>query len=82
VAYFQILLGALKGQIPEEPVARIRGELARRDAFMEFDLRAMLEHVKPRVAPGDFEFLTALAEAINDRGKLPALQAFPQWAVD
>ena len=44
-----------------------------------WEIDPVVAHLRPRLAAGEAEFLTAVAGAMNDRTKLPAVEAFPQW---
>jgi tetratricopeptide (TPR) repeat protein len=66
-------LGQLKTLLtgPELPVAS--------DVAVPWDIAYFIEFLKPKLGQHNSEFLTALVAAMNDRGKLPALDPFPEW---
>ena len=56
---------------PELPVAS--------DVAVPWDIAYFIEYLRPKLPPGNAEFLTALATALNDRTNLPDLDRFPEW---
>ncbi len=79
ILYFQLLFALLDGADSGALLRELRRELARPEAFQEWDIERMLQHVKPRLAAHAFDFLHALAAAINDRAAMAKLEAFPEW---
>ena len=79
VVYFQLLFALLEGEDPAPLLKLLRAELARPEAFMEWEIERMLEHLRPRLPPHAFELLHTIAEVINDRAAMPKLAAFPEW---
>jgi len=45
----------------------------------DWNLTPLLAHLQRRMSGQDHEFLSAMAAAINDHNKLPALDEFPAW---
>jgi len=56
---------------PELPVAS--------DVAVPWDIAYFIEFLKRKLGEHDAEFLTALVAALNDRGKITALDQFPEW---
>ncbi|MCY1061166.1 hypothetical protein OV142_39120 [Nannocystis sp. SCPEA4] len=44
-------------------------------------LANLIQRLKPRLAPADFDFLTALDLAIHDPAHKPALASFSRWGM-
>ena len=44
---------------------------------MEWDLKRLLDHLKPRLTPEAHELLEAFSAAINDRAAIKHLEALP-----
>ena len=79
ILYFQLLFALLDGEDPAPLLQQLRLELARPEAFAEWEIEPMLEHLKLRLHPHAFELLHTIAEVINDRAAMPKLEAFPEW---
>jgi hypothetical protein len=79
VRYLQVLFGLLDGHVPADALLALKQELARPDAFMEWDLKTLLEHLKPRLTVDAYELLEAIAAAINDRAAMDRLNTLPMW---
>ena len=46
---------------------------------MEWDLKRLLDHLKPRLTAEAYELLEALSAAINDRAAIKHLETLPAW---
>ena len=79
IRYFQVLLGMLGGDVPTDALRALKQELARPNAFMEWDLKVLLEHLKLRLPADAYELLEAIAAAMNDRAAMERLNALPMW---
>jgi hypothetical protein len=79
VLYFEILLAFLDGKPPDELLRSMATELARPEAYQEWDLERMLEHLRPCLSPEDHALLTGLSHVINDRKAMPELDTRPAW---
>ena len=78
--FLQALFGLLDGTAPTEALQSLKRELQRRDAMQEWDLRRLLDHLKPRLAPEACELIEALSAAINDRAAMKHLETLPAWS--
>jgi hypothetical protein len=79
VVYFEILFALLAGKPPDKSLLSMAAELAQPEAYMEWDLNKMLDHLRPRLSPEDYALLTALSHVINDRKTMSELEAQPAW---
>ena len=79
VYFFQAVFALLNGTAPREALQNLRTELLRPDAFQEWDLKRLLDHLKPRLAPEAYELIEALSAAINDRSAMPHLETLHAW---
>jgi hypothetical protein len=79
IRYFQALLGLLEGEVPTAALKELKKELARPDALMEWDLKAVLERSRPRLSAEAYDLLVAIAAAINDRAAVERLNQLPMW---
>jgi tetratricopeptide (TPR) repeat protein len=80
VTYFQVLFGLLDGEVPTRALRVLKDELNRPEAIMEWDIKALLEHVRPRLTSDAYELLDAISAAINDRTAMDRLNLLPLWA--
>jgi tetratricopeptide (TPR) repeat protein len=79
IHFLQVLFGMLDGVAPTEALQDLKRELLRPDAMQEWDLKRLLDHLKPCLIPKDYELLEALSAAINDRVAMK--QTLPAWNV-
>jgi Tfp pilus assembly protein PilF len=79
VYFFQALFALLNGTTPTEALRNLRKELLRPDAMQEWDLKRLLDHLKPRLTPEACELIEALSAAINDRSAMERLETLPAW---
>jgi tetratricopeptide (TPR) repeat protein len=77
--FLRALFGLLDGTAPTEALKDLKRELLRPDAMQEWDLRRLLDHLKPRLTPEASELLEALSAAINDRATIKNLETLPAW---
>jgi tetratricopeptide (TPR) repeat protein len=49
------------------------------DAFMEWTMTPVLEHMRSKLAEADYEFLATLVFVLSDRAKMPDLDRFTEW---
>jgi len=77
--FLQALFGLLDGRAPTKALQNLNRELLRPDVMEEWDLRRLLDHVKPRLTPEAYELLEALSAAINDRAAMKHLETLPAW---
>jgi tetratricopeptide (TPR) repeat protein len=79
VYFLQALFGLLDGITPTEALQNLKTELLRPDSTMEWDLRSLLDHLRPRFTPEGNELIEALSAAINDRAAIEHLETLPAW---
>lgn len=79
ILWFQITLSLLDAVDPSLHLGRLKTALVADDAFMEWTMTPVLEHLKPKLAPENHAFLTALVAAMSDKENLSSLDQFPQW---
>jgi len=77
--FFQLVFAMLDGAGINPIVARIRAALAESGAHLDWTIRPMLDHLRPRLGETNYEFMRALADALSDASALPDLDEFPQW---
>jgi tetratricopeptide (TPR) repeat protein len=79
VYFFHVVFALLSGNSPAEALQNLKRELERPDAMMDWDLRRLLDHLKPRLTPEADGLLEALSAAINDRAAVNHLETLPAW---
>ena len=74
---------ALNAQMDNADAASIFGQLKTvlqaDDAFMEWKMQPVLDHLNPRLSAEALALLSALVDALGSREKLPHLDRFPAW---
>ncbi len=60
-------------------LGQMKTALQREDAFLEWTMAPVLEHMKAKLAEPDFELLASLVSGLCDRAKMPELDRFPIW---
>jgi tetratricopeptide (TPR) repeat protein len=76
----------IRGQMSATILGRLKTALQNDEAFMEWTMQPVLDHLHSKLGIGnskletqDLELLTALVAALNDAKNLSALDAFPVW---
>jgi tetratricopeptide (TPR) repeat protein len=76
VLFLRLLLALLAGEPAQQHLQALRSELEDSGAFMHWEVAALLDHVRPRLADAANALLAELAQAIND----PEARAKPSQA--
>jgi tetratricopeptide (TPR) repeat protein len=85
VAFFAYLLAVVEGRDAGQPLGRLKTLLTGPEFPIASGVRAgwridsVIDRLRPRLPSAEPEFLAAVAEAINDRANLTALDSFPAW---
>jgi tetratricopeptide (TPR) repeat protein len=66
-AWLRLLFGQMKTALQSD------------NAFMEWTMTPVLEHLKPKLVESDYEILASLVSVLNDRTKMPDLDRFSEW---
>jgi hypothetical protein len=77
--FFQIIFALFDGADISTLIAQIKAVLLQPGADLDWTVRPMLDHLRPRFSEADFCFLEALAAALSNIRTLPQLEQFPQW---
>jgi tetratricopeptide (TPR) repeat protein len=78
IRYLRLVLDLLEGNVPTD-LHVLKNELARPDAFMPWELEALLQRLRPRLAAEAYELLEGIAAAINDRTAMDRLRDVSMW---
>lgn len=78
ILFFQCIFAVFDGAAITGIVGQIRAALRGEDAHLDWTIRPMLDHLRPRLGEVNYEFLKALANALSDSSAMPRLDGFPQ----
>jgi proteasome accessory factor A len=79
--FFQIIFAFFDGTDISALVEQLKVLLQQPDAALDWTIRPMLDHLRPRFSEADYRFLEALSAALSSIRALPQLEEFPQWSV-
>ena len=80
ILFLRILCAMRAGRPHAALVAHLKRALEANPKQEPWSIAPVIDHIRPGLSAADGEFLTALAEAINDADQLEQLDAFPLWA--
>jgi hypothetical protein len=78
--FFRIIFALFDGADISDLVEQLKAILQQPGADLDWTIRPMLEHLRPRFSEVDFRFLEALAATLSNIRNLPLLEPLPQWA--
>ena len=78
--FFRIIFALFDGAEISDLVEQLKAILQQPGADLDWTIRPMLEHLRPRFSEVDYRFLDALAATLSNIRNLPQLEPFPQWA--
>jgi proteasome accessory factor A len=78
--FFRIIFALFDGADISDLVEQLKATLQQPGADLDWTIRPMLDHLRPRFSEVDFRFLEALAATLSNIRNLPQLEPFPQWA--
>jgi hypothetical protein len=78
--FFRIIFALFDGADISDLVEQLKAIMQQPGADLDWTIRPMLEHLRPRFSEVDFRFLDALAATLSNIRNLPLLEPFPQWA--
>ena len=64
---------------PPLVVGQIKAALRAPAAHLEWTIQPLLDHLRSRLDETNYQFLKALAEALNDAEAMPHLDEYPLW---
>ena len=79
VMFFRCVFAVLNGTEFASITGQIKTLLNTHGAHSSWTIRPVLDHLRSRLGRSNHRFLSALAAALSDPGKLRALEQFPQW---
>lgn len=79
ILFFQCACAFLDAADTATVVGQIKVALRAPDAHLEWTIQPMLDHLRSRLSETNYQFLKALAEALNDPKAMPRLEEYPLW---
>jgi tetratricopeptide (TPR) repeat protein len=80
IIFFKILFSMLDHKNPAVWISRLKAALNDDQAFMDWIIHPTLIEYKSKIRYEDFQFLTALAEALQNKDKREELVQFDKWS--
>jgi len=77
--WFKIVLGILENYPIDSFIGQIKGVLQNDEAFMEWTMEPVLDHLKPKVTVEQHALLSALVDAMSFKENLKKLDDFQEW---
>jgi hypothetical protein len=79
IIWFKITLAFLNKSSPGTSIGQLKTVLGREDAFMEWTMQPVLDHIKPKITDQQYAFLSVLVDALNAKQNLDKLNEFEDW---
>jgi hypothetical protein len=79
ILFFQCAFAFLDAADTTTVVGQIKAALRASDTHMEWTIQPVLDHLRSRLGETNYQFLKALAEALNDATAIPHLDEYPLW---
>jgi tetratricopeptide (TPR) repeat protein len=79
IAFLKVLQALLSGGDPRPHLALLGDGFGQSGAQSPWDIKGVLDHLRPQLAADRFAFMQGLAAAMGDPAALPALQVLPLW---
>lgn len=77
--WFKITLAFLEKNTPENYLGRLKFVLQKENAFMEWTMQPVLDHIKPQLTEEQHDLLVALVDTMSDKANLAKLNEFEEW---
>jgi tetratricopeptide (TPR) repeat protein len=79
IIFFKILFLLIHNQNSSLWIDRMKTGLQNQDSCLEWNIRPLLDSLKPRLTTDDFEFMSFLTEALQSKEKCEGLEQFEVW---
>jgi Tfp pilus assembly protein PilF len=79
ILFFQCVFSILDANEIAAIVGQIKTALQVPAAHLEWAIQPVLDHLRQQLGETNYQFLKAMAEALNDAKAMPRLDEFPQW---
>jgi len=79
ILWFKIALADLEGKSDEKSLGQLKTVLQKEDAFMEWTMKHVLDHIKPQITEQQHAFLSSLVDGLSYKQNLAKLNDFKEW---
>lgn len=79
IIWFQILFDFLDGRNAENYLSQLKTILKEEDAFMDWTMHLVLDHIKSKISEQNHSLLTALVAALSNKENVDKLNEFKEW---
>jgi nephrocystin-3 len=79
IIWFKAVFALLESESIGDYLGQLKTALQSEQAFMEWAMDPVLEHLKPLLKEKDHALITALVAALNDKNNLEKLNNFQEW---
>ena len=77
--WFKITLAFIEDNYLESYIGQLKSVLQKEDAFMEWTMQPVLDHIKSQLSEHQHAFLAALVDAMSNKQNLEKLNDFKEW---
>ena len=79
ILWFKIALGFINDESVEKHIGMLKSVLQKEDAFMEWTMISVLDHLKPKITEHQHNFLEALVAAMSNKVNMEKMNDFEEW---
>ena len=79
ILWFKITLAYMNNSSIENNLGQLKTLLQKEDAFMEWTMKPVMDHLVPKITPAQHQFLIALVDALSNKQNLEKLNEFSEW---
>ena len=79
--WFKLALAVIYNSTTDKLLGMLKMVLQNDDAFMEWTMNPVLEHIKPQISEHQHALLSALVDAMSNKTNLEKLNDFDEWRV-
>ena len=77
--WFKIALAFLSKSSMEKYADQLKAVLQKDDAFTEWTMKPVLDHIKPQITEQQHAFLSTLVDSLSEKKNVEKLNEFPEW---
>jgi hypothetical protein len=78
--WFKIAIAQLVKKPLENYLGQLKSVFQKEDAFMNWTMQPVLDHIKPQITEHQHALLSALVDAMSDKVNLEKLNEFEEWS--
>lgn len=79
ILWFKLTLSFLNNNSIENNFGQLKAVLKNEDAFMDWTMQPVLDHIKPKLTEQQYALLSALIDAMSDKQNIKKLNDFAAW---